>query len=320
MQQALVARALALGFAAALALSGAAAAETIHAGTPSGRNFTFLPLRIGIEKGFFAKEGLDLEVTDFGGGAKLQQAFVAGGIDLAVSAGTDMAFIAKGAPEHAVAVAGRGATLGILVPFDSPARSAEDLKHKHIGVTTAGSFTEWLMRRYMRQHGWAPDDATLVPIGSDVANETALLTTHRIDAVVAPAALGYQLELAKRGRLVLSHFELGHEFVGQALYASNRIIHDDPKAVRGFVKAWLETIAWMRGHKDETVAITRNYTHYAPEVENREYDDVIKIFSPDGRFHVEGLKALGEAFVEMKLLDHAPEMTKLYTDAFLPAK
>src|SRR6185437_13025111 len=79
-----------------------------------------------------------------------------------------------------------------------------------------------------------------------------LLTTHRIDAVVAPAALGYQLELAKRGRLVLSHFELGHEFVGQALYASNRIIHDDPKAVRGFVKAWLETIAWMRGHKDET--------------------------------------------------------------------
>ena len=75
MQQVLVARALALGFAAALALSGAAAAETIHAGTPSGRNFTFLPLRIGIEKGFFAKEGLDLEVTDFGGGAKLQQAF-----------------------------------------------------------------------------------------------------------------------------------------------------------------------------------------------------------------------------------------------------
>src|SRR6185437_12447220 len=94
----------------------------------------------------------------------------------------------------------------------------------------------------------------------------------------------------------------------------------DPKAVRGFVKAWLETIALMRGHKDETVAITRNYTHYAPEVENREYDDVIKIFSPDGRFHAEGLKALGEAFVEMKLLDHAPEMTKLYTDAFLPAK
>ena len=47
---------------------------------------------------------------------------------------------------------------------------------------------------------------------------------------------------------------------------------------------------------------------------------MIKIFSPDGRFHVEGLKALGEAFVEMKLLDHAPDMTKLYTDAFLPAK
>ncbi|HKT16586.1 MAG TPA: ABC transporter substrate-binding protein [Stellaceae bacterium] len=321
MPRAFLARAITIGLVAALAQAAPSlAAETFRAGTPSGRNFTFLPLRIGIEKGIFAKNGLDLEVTDFGGGAKLQQAFVAGGIDLAVSAGTDMAFIAKGASERAVAVAGRGTTLGIVVPFDSPAKTVDDLKHKQIGVTTAGSFTEWLMRRYMQQHHWAADAATLVPIGSDVANDVALLTTHRIDAVEAPAALGFQLELSKRGRLVLQHFDLGPEFIGQALYASNRIIHDDPDAVRRFVKAWFETIAWMRGHKDETVAITRSYTHYAPEVENREYDDVIKIFSPDGRFHPAGLKALGEAFVEMKLLDQAPDMSKLYTDAFLPTK
>jgi len=112
-------RAIAIGLVAALAHSvPSAATETIHAGTPSGRNFTFLPLRIGVEKGIFAKNGLDLDVTDFGGGAKLQQAFVAGAIDLAVSAGTDMAFIAKGAPEHAVAVAGRGPTLGLGVAVD----------------------------------------------------------------------------------------------------------------------------------------------------------------------------------------------------------
>jgi NitT/TauT family transport system substrate-binding protein len=313
-----------IAIAAAIALLALAAspvrAETIHAGTPSGRNFTFLPLRIGVEKGFFAKNGLDLDVTDFGGGAKLQQAMVAGAIDLAVSAGTDMAFIAKGASERAVAVAGRGTTLGIVVPFDSPAKSAADLKHKKIGVTTAGSFTEWMMRRYMRQNGWAPGDATLVPIGSNVTNDVALLTTHQIDAVVAPAALGFELERSKRGRLVLTHFDLGSEFLGQALYASGRLIEKDPDAVRRFVKAWFETIAWMRAHKAETVAITRNYTHYALEVENREYDQVIQIFSRDGKFHPAALKALGETFVEMKLVDHVPDMSKLYTEAFLPAK
>jgi ABC-type nitrate/sulfonate/bicarbonate transport system substrate-binding protein len=301
-----------------VASAASASAEKLHVGTPAGSNFTFLPVRIGVQQGAFAKYGLDVEVTDFGGGAKLQQAVVAGGIDMAVSAGTDIAFIAKGAPELAVAAMGSKPPLGITVPYDSSAKSVDDLKGRKIGITTVGSLTEWLMHRLMQQKGWAPGDLTLVAIGSDLSTEIALVTTGQVDGVVAPPAVGLQLALTKRGRLLLPSFDIGAEFLGEAIYASQAILHDNPDSVRRFLKGWFENIAWMRAHKAEIVEMVRTYTQYAPEVESQEYDLVMPIFSRDGRFHPGALKTMQASFVEMGTLTEKPDMTKLYTEAYLP--
>lgn len=303
----------------ALVAAGPASAETLHAGTPAGGNFTFLPLRIAADRGVFKKYDLDVEVTDFGGGAKLQQAFVAGAVDIAVSAGTDMAFITKGAPERAVAAMGSRPMLGIVVPYDSPAKTVDDLKGKKIGTTTVGSLTEWLMRRLMQQKGWGPDDVTLVPIGSALSDEIAVVTTGQIDGVVAPPAVGLQLEASKHGRLLLKTFDIGADFLGEAIYASNTLMQDHPDAVRGFLKAWFENMEWMRTHKPEVVERARAYTHFAPEIESQEYDLVMPIFSRDGRFHAAALKTLQQSFLDMKMVDHPPDMSSLYTEAYLPA-
>jgi ABC-type nitrate/sulfonate/bicarbonate transport system substrate-binding protein len=304
----------------ALAALSPASAESLRAGTPAGNNFTFLPLRIGVDRGAFKEDGLDIEVTDFGGGAKLQQAFVAGALDLAVSAGTDMAFIAKGAPEHAIAAMGSQPILGIIVPYDSPAKSVDDLKGKKIGVTTVGSLTEWLMHRLMQQKGWGASDVTLVPIGSDISNEIALVTTNQIDGSVAPPALGLQLEAQKRGRLLLKTFDIGADFLGEAIYASNTLLAEHPDTVRRFLKAWFANMDWMRTHKAEVVERARAYTRFAPEIESEEYDLVMPIFSRDGHFHAAALKTLQQSFADMHMVDNAPDMAQLYTEAYLPAK
>lgn len=297
-----------------------ARAEKLRVGTPAGKNFTFLPARIGAQNGVFAKYGLDVEVTDFSGGAKLQQAALAGGIDMAVSAGTDIGFIAKGAPELAVAVMGDRPPLGIVVAYESAAKTADDLKGKKIGVTTVGSLTEWMMRRLMRQKGWAADAVTLVPVGSDIAAQTALMSTGQIEGVVSPPSLGYQLEGTKRGRVLLPTFDIGADFLGEAIYATQPILRDNPDAVRRFLKAWFETIAWMRANKAATVEIARSYTQYSPEVESKEYDLVMPIFSSDGKFHPAALRTLQESFVEMGTFEKAPDMSKLYTEDYLPGR
>jgi len=305
--------------AAGTLIAGRVDAETLRAGTPASSNFTFLPLRIGVERGVYKKYDLDVEVTDFGGGAKLQQAFVAGGVDVAVSAGTDMAFIAKGAPERAVAAMGSRPMLGIVVPYDSPAKTVDDLKGRKVGVTTAGSLTEWLMKRLIAQRGWPKDAVTLVPVGSGLSNEIALVSTNQIDAVVAPPAVGLQLEGEKHGRLLLKTFDIGADFLGEAIYASDKLIEGHPDAVRRFLKAWFENMSWMQTHKPEVVEMVRSYTHFAPEIENQEYDLVMPIFSTDGRFLAGALKTLQQSFVDIGSVDHAPDMSKLYTEKFLPS-
>ena len=48
------------------------------------------------------------------------------------------------------------------------------------------------------------------------------------------------------------------------------------------------------------------------------YDELMPMFSDDGRFDPEALAVLRRSFVEMKTLPEEPDMSKLITEAFLP--
>jgi ABC-type nitrate/sulfonate/bicarbonate transport system substrate-binding protein len=176
------------------------------------------------------------------------------------------------------------------------------------------------MHRLMQQKGWGASDVTLVPIGSDISNEIALVTTNQIDGSVAPPALGLQLEAQKHGRLLLKTFDIGADFLGEAIYASNTLLAEHPDTVRRFLKAWFANMDWMRTHKAEVVERARAYTRFAPEIESEEYDLVMPIFSRDGHFHAAALKTLQQSFADMHMVDNAPDMAQLYTEAYLPTK
>jgi len=84
--------------------------------------WTFTPLDVGIETGLFAKQGLTVESSAFGGDAKLQQAMAADGIDIGIGSGPGMAFTAKGAPVKAVAaMAGIPTNMAVMVSYNSSA-------------------------------------------------------------------------------------------------------------------------------------------------------------------------------------------------------
>ena len=86
----------------ALSGIGAASAETLRVGKAGREAFSFVPADIGARTGIFKKEGLDLEISSFGGDARLQQAMAADGIDVALGSGPGLAFIVKGSPAKGV--------------------------------------------------------------------------------------------------------------------------------------------------------------------------------------------------------------------------
>ncbi len=106
-------------------VGAAQAATVVRVGNSSATAFNFMPLEIGIKRGYFARNGLDVQVIDLAGAAKIYQAMVAGSIDMSLAAGTDIPFIMKGVPETGVgAIAITPALLGIVVPTSRGRRSA----------------------------------------------------------------------------------------------------------------------------------------------------------------------------------------------------
>jgi ABC-type nitrate/sulfonate/bicarbonate transport system substrate-binding protein len=96
------------------------------------------------------------------------------------------------------------------------------------------------------------------------------------------------------------------------------VIETAPESVRAFLAGWIETIAFIRTHKEETVTIERKITGYPESVMAREYDLTIGMFTKDCRFDAPSLATLSRTFVELHLLSKAPDMSKLYSEAYLP--
>jgi NitT/TauT family transport system substrate-binding protein len=106
----------------------ALAQTKVRVGEPQAGTFQFLPLRVGVATGIFKKHGVELEITSFGGGPRVQQALTAGVIDLAVGSGPELAFVAKGVPEIGVAVLADAPDPVLLAVLkDSPIRTEQDL-------------------------------------------------------------------------------------------------------------------------------------------------------------------------------------------------
>ncbi|HWE73518.1 MAG TPA: ABC transporter substrate-binding protein [Stellaceae bacterium] len=308
-----------VGLALAFASHSAKAAEKLVVARSSTTGFTFDALNIGIDKGIYAKDGLDVQMSVLEGSAKLHQAMLAGALDIGLGAGTDLAFLVKGSPETAVGAVMVGAGIyGLVIGPDSQIRTIADLKGRKIGISTVGSVTQWLVLRLAQQQGWKREDITMVTVGSDSTAQTAALETRQIDAVMGNAALGWQLETQNRGKLLVPAAQIVSNFLMNAAYASNKLVAERPGALRAFLKGWYETIAWMGANRDETIALARKIDGFSQTVEERNYDGVMPSLSKDGKFPAAGLEGVSRSFVDLNLLPEAPDLSKYVTEKFLP--
>jgi NitT/TauT family transport system substrate-binding protein len=308
---------LAAAFAGLVAVAPAQATEPLRVGKAVPEAFSFTPLDIGMHKGFFKQNGLDIQETAFAGDAKLQQAMASNSVDIGVGSGPALAFIVKGAPIKGVAdMAGPPLLLAIVVRPDGP-KTVADLKGKKVSVSTAGSLTYWLVSQTSRSQGWGPNGITIEPMGA-MAGQIAALRRGDIDGTITDISNAYDLVTRGQAR-ILVRFNNLTDFVTHVIFATDNLISTRPDAIRGFLKGWFETIAFMRANKAETVAIDTQVLQKNADIISRTYDDVMPMFSDDGRFNRKGLAVLAKSFVELHTLPAEPDMSKLYTEAFLPS-
>jgi len=304
---------------AAATLAGPALAQTkVRVGKAQAQNFAFMPADIGEAAGIFRRHGIELEIAALAGDAKLVQAMAANSIDIALGGGPTIAFEVKGAPMLAVAaLADAPRTMMLVVAKDGPVKNEDDLKGRMVSVSTVGSLTYWLGQQLSRTHGWGPDGIKLVPLGTTTA-QAAALRSHQIDGMVTESSTVLRLVEEGTGRILVRFGERIPDFHTHVIFAGTAFLAAKPDAARGFLKAWLESVQYMRDHRSETIAAAMRIADSSQYVAAANYDEIMPIFNATGRFDAKALEGLARSFVEMGTLRDKPDMRALYTESFLP--
>jgi len=311
-------RAIASALLTLMLQSVGSAAELVRIGNAGRESFSFTPANIGKEVGIFAKHGVDLDIAGFGGDAKLQQAMAADAVDVGLGSGPGMAFIAKGAPVKGIAaMAGPPLIFAMVVRADGSVKSVDDLKGRKVAISTVGSATNWLMNEASRQHGWGYDGFTQIPIGENAAR-IAALKAGVVDACVVD--IGSALNFVQRGdgRILMRFGDVAKNFIMHVIFATDKAIAQRPAALKGFLAGWFETIAFMRQNEKKSVAVAMTVMGTDESTTRAIYDELMPMFTDKGQFDPKALAVLSRSFVEMKTLPSEPDMSKLYTEAFLP--
>jgi NitT/TauT family transport system substrate-binding protein len=297
---------------------GAQSADAVRMGKAVTSSFPFSGLELGKEQGIWASEGIDLRISAFRGDGQLQQALTAGVIDFGLGSGPGMGYTVKGVPARAVAsVAAEPRNKAVVVTNNSRVKTIDDLKGKRIGVSTAGSLTDWLARRLAVDKGWGYDGVETVPLG-EMRTRLAAMKSGELDASVTATEESLQIQEQGAGRMLMTFGEAVPDFHTHVMFAADALRQKNPDLVRRVLRAWFKTVAFMRDNRPATVRSVARTMGLSEKVVDRVYDEEIKMLSFDGRFSPKALDVIRLSLKELGILDHVPAASDLYEPSFTP--
>lgn len=211
-----------------------------------------IPWYLGKERGYFAEQGIDLEIGEGGGGAKTVQ-LVANKSDHFGQAdgGTLLAVAAKDAPAKAVMTIHALSPFGIIFLAESGIKTVQDLEGKKLAVTPGDALTQ-LWPAVVAANKLNEDKIQLVQM--DAAAKPVAVMEKRVDALLGGIADQFFLIKYKGfepGQLRFA--DIGANMVGLSILAHPDFIKEQPDVIRGFVKATQK--AWDDTRKDPDAAV-----------------------------------------------------------------
>ncbi|WP_329332578.1 ABC transporter substrate-binding protein [Streptomyces sp. NBC_00663] len=269
------------------------------------------PLYLGQKKGFFKKQGLELEMTLAQGGAAIVPAVASGQYQFGFSNSTSlMVAQSNNVPvkvvTNGIASTGvQGKDFGALVvKGDSSLKTADQLEGKKVAINTLKNINETAVRASVRKAGGDPDKVKFVELAFD--QMPAALDSGQIDAamVVEPALATVK---SQGGREIASPLvDVAPNLTVAMYFTSTSYETQHPDVVKKFRAAAAESLAYADAHPDEAREIVTTYTKIPAAV-------LAKVTLPawpadPDRASLDALAKLGQAD---GLFKTAPDLDKL---------
>ena len=274
-----------------------------------------LPFWVGIEKGYFAENGLDVSDRTYDSGFLGLLAIGAGEGD--TSSQSDMPTLtsaAKGIDAPIIAVMARSAD-NYKIVGKKDIKSAADLKGRKFGMTL-GSASEYVGVSYLAKNGLARKDVDV--IGAAPPELAPMLVKGDIDAASFWEPWG-------RKTLNLAPDDLHVIGTGRDIYAANMYLtvrrefaNEHPDAVKGLLRGLQKADAYIKGHQSEVEGIIEKKHRVDAETAAVLLHDFDYVLVLDNEVP-STIKQVGQWLLENKKLASPPDLNKLIDASYLRA-
>lgn len=224
-------------------------------------NWTWYPadhayFQVGLDQGFYAEEGLDVEFREGTGSSTTLTLVGTGDAPLGfVDAGTMMRGVEQDLPVQAIGVVTQVSPMAIIFKAERGFESVEDLVGEQIAVT-AGDALAQIFPAVMNANDIGADEIALVGTPNPPAKEVAVLNDQ------AAALLGYYTEQAPRMEHTqdvdmdwITFAEAGINTLNMSVIANTDWLADNGDVARRFLEATQRAIAFTTENPQEAAAI-----------------------------------------------------------------
>jgi len=235
-----------------------------------------LPTYVAMEKGFFADEGLEVELVPFQSGTAIIDALVAGRIDAnCMSAITGHWFAAQNVPDKFKIFLVYGAdsnvdnTFAVVVKKDSPLKGLKALAGKKVGTFPGGTsvaLAKAIIRTQM-------DPETVIFTEIPPSNLIPALAAGQIDAYFSPEPFGMLAVSSGIGRYLQKSpctlLKMKKGIVGGAFSFSAQFLQERPEVAKK-IKAAIEKGAdYIKSHEKESRGYLSKNAQLPPAVADK---------------------------------------------------
>lgn len=294
---------------------------TFQAGFKAQANLPFVAVYVARDNGYFAAEGLDVQIVHSSGGDAHLALLASNRIQFSTTtAGEVLKNVAKpGLPLQAIALFGQRGDTVLIALADSGITSPKDFEGKTVGYKSSPS-PDYL--GLLKAAGVDRGKVKEVGVGFD----PRILTERRVD--VLPVFRSNEPDTLQRLGFALKSWDpadFGVPALGVTYVVNADWARDNQDTVTRFLRATMRAVAWIGDHRDEAIDITMGY---APQ-EQREHQRFMLDVELDaaqsdltrrngiGWMTEQQWKALQDSLVEFGVLDKPVDLKKVFTTEHL---
>ncbi len=266
------------------------------------------PAEIGIAKGFYADQGLDMDVIFVPSAPASLQQLAAGSLDLSISTGLvdPLRLVSHGGLVALARVHLRISPYVLVASHDI--KDIASLKGKTIAIGSKADITHVLIEKMLASAGLAFTDVDMVYSGS-TASRYAALKTGAIAASLLAVPLNYMAESEGFQQLgVAGNYAKDMPFTGSIINRKWAEAH--PDTARRLFAINDQSIEWFydKANRDEAIRILIDAGHITPEDATRSYEFLHdgEYFDRTHKVSRRGVEALVAALHELGDTDISP--------------